>query len=139
MIRFAISLIMVDIITIIMSLPGQWLECLGSAVQTQRKYMPWNAKCMTFGGISHLHFDKTRELIEIESPSSILFLPWAPSFCQQEHQTAAVTPGRVSAPSCLPYLCEFIRGKLTSDIGRVSVLHKYLHFSSAGRVWSTNL
>lgn len=100
---------------------------------------------MTFGGVSHLHFEKTRELTGIESPSSVMSLPWVSPFCPQAHQTAAVSlrgwvlrsclQGECSAPAYLSCVC----GKLAFDTARVSALHTYLCISSAGGVWNTHL
>lgn len=98
--------------------------------------MPWNAKCMTFGRVSHLHFEKTRELTSIESPSSIMSLPWASPLCPQDHQSAAVSLWGVSAPPCLPQLCVWRAGLWH---WRASTLHTYLCISSAGDVWNTCL
>lgn len=108
--------------------------------------MPWNAKCMTFGVVSHLHFEKTRELTGIKSPSSIMSLPWASPFCPQDHQTAAVSRRGWVLCSCLsvsecspPASLNCVCGKLALDTGRVSALRTYLGISSAGGVWNTRL
>lgn len=113
--------------------------------ESEGKCMPWNAKRMTFGGVSHLHFEKTRELTGIESPSSVMSLPWASPFCLQDHQTAAVSlwgcvlcsclEGECSPPASLNCEC----GKLAFATWRVSALHTYLCISAAGGVWNTHL
>lgn len=94
---------------------------------------------VTFGGISCLHLDKTRELIDLESPRprvsalNIIIL-------QQGHQLQLSLLRGVSAPSPTTFLicgCAFIRGTLTLDIQRAPLVQKSVHFSPAPGVRSS--
>jgi hypothetical protein len=54
--------------------------------------MSQNAECVTFGGTSHLHFDKTRELIETKSQGSSCFC------LEHRYSVSRVTRLQLSVP-----------------------------------------
>lgn len=129
LIGFAISLIMVDTITIIMSSPRQWLECLGSACKdSERKCMSQNAKCMTFGGISHFHIH--------HSEKGERYRNWKAWVCPLLWVPHILTTGSLGRKSLLKGWCSSLRGhaligmfwicrKMTFDVVSVSVQPKW--------------
>lgn len=143
LITFTISLIMVDVITIIMCSPRQWLECLASAVKIQRGHTchktqnEWHlGELVTFIFL----IPKRQNVTEVDSMGSVLFV-----FMSTARLAAGPQP--VGSLSCeggwyylpgrsLICLFEFIRRKLAFGIGSLFIQPKYLWFSSTSARWA---